>query len=81
MLGGDDNEVKEVTAKLEVITSDRVGPKPKKPRDINSGGSANPFARAGIGGSDFGPFGRGMDGMGGIPDMLKNMGSGVSGGI
>ncbi|KAL7487106.1 hypothetical protein ACHAW6_012708 [Cyclotella cf. meneghiniana] len=77
----DDDEVEEVAAKVEVITSDSVGPKTKKSREASAGGSANPFAGAGVGGSDFGPFGGGMGGMGGIADMLKNMGGGMPGGM
>ncbi|KAL7540900.1 hypothetical protein ACHAXR_011143 [Thalassiosira sp. AJA248-18] len=85
----DDDEVEEVTAKVEVITSDNVGPKTKKTRDAadvsggNAGAGGNPFG--GAGGSPFGgaagganPFGGGggmggMD-MGNIADMLKGMG-------
>jgi hypothetical protein len=48
--------------------------KPKKSSDTSSGGSANPFTGAGIGGLNFGPFGRGIGRTRDIPDMLKTMG-------
>lgn len=72
-----DDEEEVVAAKVEVITGNE-GPKTKKARDTGSGGSANPFAGAGTGGSDFGPFG-GMGGMGGMADMFKNMQGGMGG--
>ncbi|KAL9178966.1 hypothetical protein ACHAXT_011939 [Thalassiosira profunda] len=68
-----DDEVEEVTAKVEVITNDSVGPKTKKSRDGSAGDAGgSPF---GAGGSPFGGGGGmgGMD-MGGIADMLKGMG-------
>lgn len=80
----DNDEVEEVTAKVEVITNDSVGPKTKKSRENSSGVGAsaggNPFG--GGGGSPFGgmPFGGGGGGgmggmdMGNIADMLKGMG-------
>ena len=80
----DDDEVEEVKAKVEVITSDNVGPKTKKNRDTgSSGGGGNPFG-GGAGGSPFGgaggPGGMGGMDMGGIADMLKGMGVGGAAG-
>jgi len=74
-----DDEEEVITAKVEVITSDSVGPNSKKARDSvdSSSTSSNPFSGAGVGGSDFGPFGAGR--MGNIADMLKGMG-GIEGG-
>jgi len=81
----DGDDVEEVTAKVEVITNDSVGPKTKKSRDNTASAGGNPFG--GGGGSPFGgmPFGAG--GMGGmdmnnIADMLKGMGGmgGAAGG-
>jgi hypothetical protein len=80
----DDDDVEVVKAKVEVITSDNVGPRTKKSREdatTSSGsGSAgtNPFG----GGSPFGggmPGGMGGMDMGNIADMLKGMG-GMGGG-
>lgn len=86
--GGDGEDVEEVkAAKVEVITSDNVGPKKRKNRDSDNAGGGSPFGGA-AGGSPFGaaaggsPFGPGgMGGMGGmdmgsIADMMKNMGGG-----
>ena len=71
----DDNVEEEVKAKVEVITSDNVGPKTKKSRDSSQqGSSSNPFGGGG-GGSPFGGMG-GMD----IGDILKNMGGAGMGG-
>lgn len=68
-----DNDEEEVKAKVEVITSDNVGPKTKKSRDSSQQGSgSNPFGGGG-GGSPFG-------GMGGMEDILKNMGGAGMGG-
>ena len=68
----DDDVEEEVKAKVEVITSDNVGPKTKKSRDSSQqGSSSNPFGGGG-GGSPFG----GMD----IGDILKNMGGASMGG-
>jgi hypothetical protein len=39
LLGDDENEMEEDTAKVEVI----VGPKTRKSRDTSAGGSANPL--------------------------------------
>lgn len=69
----DDDEEEVVAAKVEVITNDSVGPRTKKSREDSGASNANPFAGGGTAGSDFGPFGGGM---GGIADMLKNMGGG-----
>ena len=74
LLGDDEDEVEAVSAKIEVITLENVRPKTKKSSDTSPGGSTNPFTSAGIGGSNFGPFGRGIGRTRGIPDMLKNMG-------
>jgi len=72
----DDNVEEEVKAKVEVITSDNVGPKTKKSRDSSQqGSSSNPFGGGGGGGSPFGGMG-GMD----IGDILKNMGGAGMGG-
>ena len=64
----EEEEEEVVAAKVEVITSDSVGPKTKKSREAEAGGGgANPFAGGGVRGSDFGPFGGGMPGgMGGM---------------
>jgi len=71
----DDDVEEEVKAKVEVITSDNVGPKTKKSRDSSQqGSSSNPFGGGG-GGSPFGGMG-GMD----IGDILKNMGGAGMGG-
>jgi len=72
-----DDEVEEVTAKVEVITNDNVGPKTKKSRDSNSSSNAG----AGVGNPFGGGGGGGMGGMdlGNIGDMLKGMG-GMGGG-
>ena len=71
----DDDVEEEVKAKIEVITSDNVGPKTKKSRDSSQqGSSSNPFGGGG-GGSPFGGMG-GMD----IGDILKNMGGAGMGG-
>lgn len=67
-----DNDDEEVKAKVEVITSDNVGPKTKKSRDSQQGSGSNPFSGGG-GGSPFG-------GMGGMEDILKNMGGAGMGG-
>lgn len=77
----DDDEEEVVAAKVEVLTGDE-GPKTKKSRDASESGNANPFSGGGTAGSDFGPFGGNMGGMdmGGIADMLKNMG-GMPGGM
>jgi len=77
----DDDDAEVVKAKVEVITSDNVGPRTKKSREDASSGSAgagNPFG----GGSPFGggmPGGMGGMDMGNIADMLKGMG-GMGGG-
>jgi hypothetical protein len=60
---------------------DNVGATIKKSRVANYEGSTHPFAGADLGGSDFGPFGKGMGRMGGIHDIFKIMGGGMSGGI
>jgi hypothetical protein len=75
----EDDEDEVVTAKVEVITNDSVGPRTKKSRDASeSSTGSSPFSGFGNGGSNFGPMG-GMD-MGNIADMMKNMGGGGMGG-
>jgi hypothetical protein len=81
LLGDADDGVEDVTTKLNITTSESVGSKTKKSRNSSAGGSANPFADAGISGSNFGPFCRGMGRMGGILDMLITMGGGMSRGM
>jgi hypothetical protein len=78
----DNDEEEVVTAKVEVITNDSVGPRTKKSRDASeSSRGSSPFSGFGTGGSNFGPLGGmgGMD-MGNIADMMKNMGGGGMGG-
>lgn len=78
----EDDEEEVVTAKVEVITNDAVGPRAKKSRDASeSSRGSSPFSGFGTGGSNFGPLGGmgGMD-MGNIADMMKNMGGGGMGG-
>ena len=80
---GEEDEVEEVKAKVEVITNDSVGPRTKKSRDDASssgggggspfGGSSSPFGGGGM------PGGMGGMDMGNIADMLKGMG-GMGGG-
>lgn len=79
-------------ANVEVLPANDPGPRKKGAADSGgnaSAGAGNPFegagAGAGAGGNPFGgaaggnPFG-GAGGMGGIADMLKNMGGGAAGG-
>jgi STI1 domain len=69
---------------VEVLTDDASGPRAKQSPSPSSsqggaspfGGGANPFG--GMGGGGANPFG-GAGGMGGIADMLKNMGMGGGG--
>lgn len=75
--GNDDTEGYAEYTNVEVLTDDSSGPKKKKNRDGAQqqgspfGGGGNPF-----GGGMPGGMPGGMGGMGGIADMLKNMGMG-----
>ena len=81
LLGNNDDEVEEVTAKVEVMTLDSEVSKIKKSRETSAGGSANPFAGTGTDGSNFGPFGGLMGRLGGILGKLKSMWGGIPAGM
>lgn len=73
-------------AEVEVLTDDNSGPRKKQSsqsqeatRQSPFGGGSSPFGGAGMGANPFGGA-AGMGGMGGIADILKNMGGGAGAG-
>jgi hypothetical protein len=61
---------------VEVLTDDSAGPRPKGSGQQKQEQASNPFGGGAAGANPFGAGGNPMGGMGGIADMLKNMGMG-----
>ena len=76
--GGSDEEGYAEYADVEVLTDDNAGPRKKSSEQGQGqqGGGGSPFGGAGGGGAGGNPMGD----MGGMADMMKNMGMGGGGG-